>query len=370
MKRSLLYSLSTYNYLATRAITRSPPARSLPCVIFPRNVTVGCEIQGWQGRQHPRPTPPGNVLIFRQGSKRKSPASVDRHSDTWTTDAWLRPLTCVPRLKPWPVILLPVNLATMLLQQFLRFPPVWGESDPRSVAIISSSWSEPFKQEVEAFQEILEAIKRHLLAETNSSRNSTHMHIVFIHQSTTRQHFCFYSFGILFFISCSQTVSATDVWHSHIARWNPANIAFMLRYANIHLLGSSWETAFHWMMFFQLTPAPGVSLDTSECCSVSALRLLRAGQIILSLSVKKASLPGTKLPMRQGCVLLFSFPSCHCCPPSFGGRRRWPPSSPRSPKSCPIPCVSSWRSSTWRRQNFVKHEWKPAPALKRSPKLL
>jgi len=42
----------------------------------------------------------------------------------------------------------------ILLLQGLRFPPAQGDSDPRSVAIISSSWTELFGQEVEGFDEL------------------------------------------------------------------------------------------------------------------------------------------------------------------------------------------------------------------------
>ena len=49
-------------------------------------------------------------------------------------------------------------------------------------------------------------------------------------------------------------------------------------------------------------------------------------------------------------------PSCGRCPLSSGGRRRWPPSAPRSPESCLTLFSSSWRSLTWRRQKrFFKY---------------
>lgn len=111
-----------------------------------------------------------SVFVFRLDSKRKSPVSVDQHSDVSTAETCIVCLTCVPRLKPWPVILLAVNFVTILLVQFLRFPPVQGDSDPKSVAIISSSWTELFGQEVQSFDELLEVIKRHLLAEMRTAR--------------------------------------------------------------------------------------------------------------------------------------------------------------------------------------------------------
>lgn len=59
------------------------------------------------------------------------------------------PLTWVPRLKPLPVILTSANFATMLPLPFLCFRPAWcWDSEPRSVAIISPSWTESPEQEV------------------------------------------------------------------------------------------------------------------------------------------------------------------------------------------------------------------------------
>lgn len=43
-------------------------------------------------------------------------------------------------------------------------------------------------------------------------------------------------------------------------------------------------------------------------------------------------------------------PSCDRCLLSFGGRRWWPPSAPRSPESCLTLFSSFWGSLTWRRQ--------------------
>ncbi len=114
-----------------------------------------------------------NVFIFRLDSKRDSLVSVDQNSDAFAAEKCFVSLTCVPRLKPWPVILLAVNFVTILLLQFLRFPPALGGSDPRSVAIISSSWTELLGQEVEGFNEFFEVFKRHLLAETNTLQQSS-----------------------------------------------------------------------------------------------------------------------------------------------------------------------------------------------------
>lgn len=55
---------------------------------------------------------------------------------------------------------------------------------------------------------------------------------------------------------------------------------------------------------------------------------------------------------------LLKCPSCDCCPLSFGDKRRWPPSTPRSPESCLTLISSSWRSSTWRKQDFPRTEKK------------
>lgn len=46
-------------------------------------------------------------------------------------------------------------------------------------------------------------------------------------------------------------------------------------------------------------------------------------------------------------------PSCDCRPLSFGDRRRWPPSAPRSPESCLTLFSSSWKSLTWRRKRRI-----------------
>lgn len=133
-----------------------------------------------QGRAHLQSSLQDNVFIFRLDSKRKSLVSVDQLSGVFTVETCIVSLTCVPRLKPWPVILLAVNFVMILLLQFLRFPPVQGDSDPRSVAIISSSWTELFGQEVEGFDELLEAIKRHLLAEKHTPPESRGFNDIFI----------------------------------------------------------------------------------------------------------------------------------------------------------------------------------------------
>lgn len=112
---------------------------------------------------------PDSVYVSRLHSKRKSPVSADQLSDVLTVERRIVYLTCVPLLKPWPVILLAANFVTMLPFKFLRFPLVQGTLDPRSVAIISSSWTELLGQEVEGFDELLLVIKRHLLAEKRHS---------------------------------------------------------------------------------------------------------------------------------------------------------------------------------------------------------
>lgn len=98
-----------------------------------------------------------------------SPRSLSRNFRLFLPSENESPLTCVPRLKPRPVILLPANFVAMLLLQFLRFPLKQGDSDPgRVVAIISSSWPEMFRQEVNGFDGLLNVSKRHLLAEKRS----------------------------------------------------------------------------------------------------------------------------------------------------------------------------------------------------------
>lgn len=119
---------------------------------------------GSEYRYTPIPNARTASSFLGQDTKRKSPASIDQLSYGFTVKSQVVSLTCVPRLKPWPVIWLLVNFVTILPLQCLRFPPVQGDSDPRSVAIISPSWTELLRQEVERFDELSQVIKRHLLA--------------------------------------------------------------------------------------------------------------------------------------------------------------------------------------------------------------
>lgn len=57
----------------------------------------------------------GQRLPFRLYSKRKSLVSVDQLSSGLTVKTNVVSPTCVPRLKPWPVILVAVNFVMILL---------------------------------------------------------------------------------------------------------------------------------------------------------------------------------------------------------------------------------------------------------------
>lgn len=123
---------------------------------------------------------------------------------------------------------------------------------------------------------------------------------------------------------------------------------------------------------FQLTPPLCASLDTqkkqSSCWhTVTTPNIVVSQPSCYSRAVYEDYIWACRRPLPVPCPALqmrlcptpssqtdpssfLKCPSCDRCPLSFGGRRWWPPSAPRSPESCRTLFSSSWRSLTWRRQ--------------------